>query len=134
VVPVPVLPKGHPRGCGSSQLQSKNNFARGLFVFSNEVRDRWHFVNVRHEAGEDHRSIRRRMTVGPEERLRTASERIAKMRLGAGAARTSALEIQNLHNDALDVEQITKRFFDDYTKAHFDLQEVRCVLRRLQPQ
>jgi hypothetical protein len=74
------------------------------------------------------------MTVGPEERLRTASERIAKMRLGAGAARTSALEIQNLHNDALDVEQITKRFFDDYTKAHFDLQEVRCVLRRLQPQ
>jgi len=61
------------------------------FVFSNEDKDRWHFVNVRHEAGEDRRSLQRRITVGPEERLRTASERIAKMRLGAGAARMSAL-------------------------------------------
>ena len=105
-----------------SQLQGKNNFARGLFVFSTEVRNRWHFVDVRHEAGEDYRSLQRRKTVGPDERLRTASERIAKMRLGAGAVRMSALEIRNLHNDAVDVEQITKWFFDDYTKAYFDLQ------------
>ena len=71
---------------------------------------------------------------GVEERLKTASERIAKMTLGVVAARMSALEIQNLHNDASDVEQVTKRFFDDYTKVYFDLQEGRHVLRSLQPQ
>lgn len=103
------------------------------FVFSNEDKDRWHFVNVRHEAGEDRRSLQRRITVGPEERLRTASERIAKMRLGAGAARMSALESQNLHNDAFDVGQGTKKLFDDYTRIYFDLQEGRRVLRSLQP-
>jgi hypothetical protein len=56
------------------------------------------------------------------------------MRLGAGAARMSASEIQNLHNDAVDVEQGTKKFFDDYTKVYFDLQEGRRVLRSLQSQ
>jgi hypothetical protein len=35
----------------------------------------------------------------------------------------SALEIQNLHNDAFDVEQVTKRFFDDYAKVYFKPQE-----------
>jgi len=55
------------------------------------------------------------------------------MRLGAGAARMSALEIQNLRNDAFDVEQVTKKVFDDYTKVYFDLQEGRRVLRSLQP-
>jgi hypothetical protein len=35
----------------------------------------------------------------------------------------SALEIQNLHNDGFDVEQVTKRFFDDYAKVYFKLQE-----------
>ena len=106
-----------------SQLQGKNNFTRGLFVFSNEDRDRWHFVNVRYEGGEDRRSLQRRITIGPEERHRTASERIAKLELGVRAARMSALEIQNLHNDAFDVEQVTKKFFDDYTKVFFDLQD-----------
>ena len=56
------------------------------------------------------------------------------MRFGAGVGRMSALEIQHLHNDAFDVEQVTKRFFDDYTKVYFDLQEGRRVLRSLQPQ
>jgi hypothetical protein len=56
------------------------------------------------------------------------------MRLGAGAARVSASEIQNLHNDTFDVEQVTKKFFNDYTKVYFDLQEGRRVLRSLQPQ
>jgi hypothetical protein len=46
----------------------------------------------------------------------------------------STLEMQNLHNDALDVEQVTRRFFDDYTKVYFDLQEGRRVLRSRQPQ
>jgi hypothetical protein len=44
------------------------------------------------------------------------------------------LKTQTLHNNAFDVEQVTKRFFDDYTKVYFDLQEGRRVLRSLHPQ
>jgi hypothetical protein len=46
----------------------------------------------------------------------------------------SALEMQNPHNDAFDVEQVTKRFLDNYTKVYFDLQEGRRVLQSRQPQ
>lgn len=106
-----------------SQLQSKNNFSRGLFIFSNNDRDRWHFVNVRQEADEERRSLQRRITVGPEERHRTASERIVKLKLDASDTRLSALEIQNRHNEAFDVEQVTKKFFGDYTAVYFALQD-----------
>ncbi len=41
--------------------------------------------------------------------------------------------IQNLHNDAFDVGQGTKKLFDDYTRIYFDLLEGRRVLRSLQP-
>ena len=107
-----------------SQLQSTNNVERGLFIFSTEDQSRWHFVNVRYEADEQRRALQRRITIRPEERLRTASERIAKLKLeGSDAARMSALEIQNRHNDAFDVEQVTKKFFQDYTEVYFGLQD-----------
>ncbi len=44
------------------------------------------------------------------------------------------LEIQNLHNEAFDVEQVTKRFFDDYTKVYFGPKEGRRVHLSFQPQ
>jgi hypothetical protein len=44
------------------------------------------------------------------------------------------VEIQNLHNDAFDVEQVTKKFSGDYTKVYFDFQEGRRAFRILQPQ
>jgi hypothetical protein len=37
------------------------------------------------------------------------------------------LEMQNFHNDAFDVEQVTTRFLDEYTKVYFDLQEDALV-------
>jgi hypothetical protein len=46
----------------------------------------------------------------------------------------SRVEIQNLHNDAFDVEQVTKKFSGDYTKVYFDFQEGRRAFRILQPQ
>ena len=44
------------------------------------------------------------------------------------------MEIQDLHNDTFAIEHVTKRFFDAYPKAYFDLKEGRRVLRSLQPQ
>lgn len=48
-----------------------------LFIFANSPQERWHFINVKYDTGGDKRRVFRRITVGPEERLRTASERLA---------------------------------------------------------
>ncbi len=92
-----------------------------LFVFSNEPQDRWHFVNVKFAEDHAKRRLHRRITVGPEEKLRTASERIAMLDLaliGPGLFGLSPLDIQARHDEAFDVEAVTKLFFDDY-KAVF---------------
>ena len=56
----------------------------GLFLFSNKDQDLWHFVNVKYDRDrakpdDKKRHLLRRMTIGPEERLRTASDRIAML-------------------------------------------------------
>jgi hypothetical protein len=56
-----------------------------LFVFSDDDQTNWHFVNVKEGAekakktDKQQRKIIRRIAVGPEERLRTAAERIAML-------------------------------------------------------
>ncbi len=86
----------------------------GLFVFSNARQDRWHFVNSRWDKEVGKRRVFRRITVGPEERLgnrlRTAAERLCLMDV-ADLADLSPLGIQQRHDEAFDVESVTKDFF-----------------------
>lgn len=84
-----------------------------LFVFSNLPQDTWHFLNIKTDDKQSSRLIFRRITVGPRERLRTASERLAMLSL-AGRERSSSLDIRGLHEEAFDVEAVTKRFFESY--------------------
>src|SRR5262245_17692716 len=94
------------------------DYPYSLFVFSTRDLKRWHFVNVRYDAKNDQRRLFRRITVGPEERLRTAAERLALLDLAdIGPA---ALDIQLRHDEAFDVETVTRKFFEDY-KAVFGL-------------
>jgi len=83
-----------------------------LIVFSNAAQDRWHFLNVKYDEQVERRRLFRRITVGPEERLRTASERIALLDLGERTL--GPLEIQSLHDEAFDVEKVTSKFFEAY--------------------
>lgn len=62
-----------------SQLLKEHPYA--LFVFSNCGLNRWHLLNVKYDDEITKRRVFRRITVGPEERLRTASERIAMLDL-----------------------------------------------------
>lgn len=89
---------------------------RALFVFSNRGRDRWHFVNARFSGDEGRRRLYRRITVGPEEEHRTASERIAMLDLD-GLDRVYALDIQKQHDEAFDVEKVTAEFFREYSRV-----------------
>jgi type I restriction-modification system DNA methylase subunit len=87
-----------------------------LFVFSNRQQDNWHFVNVKSDTKHTTRLIFRRITVGPQEHLRTAAERLAKLSL-TNREHSSLLEIREQHENAFDVEAVTKRFFETYRKV-----------------
>jgi hypothetical protein len=89
-----------------------------LFVFSDAQCSAWHFVNVKLIQGEATdpklRRLFRRISISADDRLRTACERLAQIDLRYLTETPSALAIQKLHDDAFDVEAVTKQFFRDY--------------------
>lgn len=93
-----------------------------LFIFSNAAQDRWHFLNVRYAEEISKRRLFRRITIGPEERLRTAAERLSLLDLESitpDLFGLSPLAIQQRCDEAFDVEAVTKQFFEEY-KAVFN--------------
>ena len=101
-----------------------------LFVFSDATQRDWHFVNARYDAaettGRERRRILRRISVGPDERLRTASERIAMLDVQAGQLAMlgrSPLEIQRQHDEAFNVEKVTEAFFKGYQTVYIALRK-----------
>jgi hypothetical protein len=104
-----------------SRLLQEHPYA--LFIFSNASQDQWHFLNVKYDDDVQKRRIFRRIAVGPQEKLRTASERIDKVNL-ADAQNLAPNTIQKIHDDAFDVEPVTKEFFHQYGVV-FDVVE-RC--------
>ena len=96
-----------------------------LFLFSNPAGTHWHVVNVKYERSHDAdapataRRVIRRIAVGPEERLRTAAERIAMLDLAdlsPDLTGLTALAIQQRHDQAFDVEAVTDAFFGTYRR------------------
>jgi hypothetical protein len=106
-----------------------NDHPYTLFIFSNAPQDRWHFLNVKYDETSDKRRLFRRITVGPEERLRTASERISLLSLEAISSEyfdLAPLTIQQHHDEAFDVEAVTKKFFDDFCRIFTEVaQDIR---------
>lgn len=98
-----------------------------LFVFSNQEQTDWHFVNVKYDTDDPkRRRLFRRITVTPYEKLRTAAERIAMLDLasiGPDPEELSPLAIQTRHEEAFDVEAVTKQFFEDYKSVFQVLQD-----------
>ncbi len=90
-----------------------------LFIFSNAIQSKWHFVNVKQDSKRSKRPLLRRITVGPEERLRTASERLSLLDL-ASKEQASSLVIRDIHEQAFDVQAVTDTFFKEY-KYQFQL-------------
>ncbi|RKU39107.1 hypothetical protein C6496_03330 [Candidatus Poribacteria bacterium] len=123
-----------------THLQTRDPDA--LYIFSNLAQKQWHFINVKlvrekqekteHQSEEKtQRGLFRRITIAPEERLRTAAERIAMLDLEElGEQETffesrellTALEIRKGHEDAFDVEKVTEAFFKDYKRVFEKLQ------------
>ena len=97
----------------------------GLFIFSNHAQDHWHFINVKYDAEAEKRRLFRRISISQEERLRTAAERVAMLDLQSIQPDMFGLQpltIQSKHDEAFDVEAVTKQFFEEY-KAIFRILE-----------
>ena len=96
------------------------DYPYALFIFSNNNQTHWHFVNAKYDPEHpEKRRLYRRITIGPTEKLRTASERIAML---DAESLDSPLEIQSLHDDAFDVEAVTNEFFKSYQSVFQRLQ------------
>jgi type I restriction-modification system DNA methylase subunit len=110
------LPRAAERAVVTKLLQ---DHPYALFVFSNEAQSRWHFINVKHDAKGDKRRLFRRITVGEGERLRTASERISMLDLediSPTLFGIAPLDIQRRHDEAFDVQPVTREFYRDYDR------------------
>ena len=88
-----------------------------LFVFSDRAQTNWHFLNVKIAEDEEKRKLFRRVTVGPNEKLRTACQVVSKLDLASISQDQfglSPLVIQERHDKAFDVEPVTEEFYRTY--------------------
>jgi len=103
-----------------NQLLKDHPYA--LLVFSDERQTCWHFLNVKYDGDINKRRIFRRITVRSGDGLRTAAERIAMLdleSLGPDLFGLSPLAIQVRHDEAFDVEKVTKDFYKELANWYF---------------
>jgi hypothetical protein len=110
-----------------TQLLKEHSYA--LFIFSNQSQDYWHFINVKYDTETEKRRLFRRISVSPEERLRTAAERITMLDLQyiqPDMFGLKPLTIQSKHDEAFDVEAVTKQFYKEYEGQFRELENDLC--------
>lgn len=113
-----------------NRLMKEHPYA--LFVFSNKSQTYWHLLNVKYDEEIEKRRLIRRITIGPGERLRTASQRVQLLDLQGLGPELFALPpmtIQDRCDEAFDVEAVTKEFFEKFAELYHrvadDIAEVR---------
>lgn len=103
-----------------NQLLKDHQYA--LFVFSNRNHSAWHFLNVKYDAQTEKRRLVRRIAVRAGEGLRTAAERMSLLdiqTMSPDLFGLSPLIIQEHHDDAFDVEKVTKDFYGEIANWYF---------------
>jgi hypothetical protein len=113
------------------------NHPYALFAFSDTAERHWHLVNVRLDkvpgtsevpgtSAPATRRLFRRIAIGPYERLRTASERVAMLdlqTLSPDLLGLSPLAIQQRHDEAFDVEAVTRGFFRRFARLFYRVRD-----------
>ena len=119
-----ILLIGQERAVANELLKQ---FPYSLFIFANREETHFHLVNIKEAVQEDRkRRLFRRISLGPEERIRTASERISLLDLesiSGSLLGLSALDILKQHDEAFDVEQVTRKFFEGYKNIYKNLEK-----------
>lgn len=99
--------------------QLLKQYPYALFIFSDNAQKNFHFVNVKWENNQKRR-LYRRFTVGPQERMRTAAERISTLdvqTISPTLFGITAQEVQDRHDEAFDVNKVSKSFFEEYKRV-----------------
>ncbi|MBA3471925.1 MAG: class I SAM-dependent DNA methyltransferase, partial [Rubrobacter sp.] len=101
----------------------RERYPYALYVFSDAEDRVWHFVNALYAERAGGKQYRR-MVIGPDEELRTATDRISMLSMddlaekpGKESDELSPLEVQAAHDKAFDVERVTKEFFREYASV-----------------
>ncbi len=101
----------------------RDRYPYALYVFSDAEDRVWHFVNAPYAERAGGKQYRR-MVVGPDEELRTATDRISMLSVddlaeksGKESDELSPLDVQAAHDTAFDVERVTKEFFREYASV-----------------
>jgi hypothetical protein len=90
----------------------------GLFVVSDGAQKQWRLVNARQEAKDSTRFLLRRLSVGAGSGVRTATERLSLIDL-ENRPNLTAPALQELHDQAFDVESVTRQFFLEIANWYF---------------
>ncbi|MCZ2154063.1 MAG: hypothetical protein LC114_09220 [Bryobacterales bacterium] len=102
------------------------NHPYSLFLFSDETQQKWHFVNVKDGDDTERRRHYRRLTIGPAERMRTASEVISKLDVGTvskASGNSTGFVIQEQHDTAFDIGPVQKDFFRIFADVYHRVAE-----------
>ena len=97
-----------------------------LCLFSDSEQQQWHFVNIKYDEEIKKRRLFRRITVGPNERLRTATERLSQLdleRIRPELAGIYPLDIQQRHDEAFDIEVVTKEFYNTFVELFHQIKD-----------
>lgn len=90
-----------------------------LVIFSDSNLKNWHFVNIKYDDEVKNRRLFRRIVIGPDERLHTAAQRINMLEVTD--ENISPLELQIRHDEAFDVEKVTKDFYISILRSFYKL-------------
>lgn len=83
-----------------------------LITFSDSEYHNWNFVNIKWDNEPKNRKLFRRIVIGPDEHLHTGAQRISLLEVKK--ENVTALDLQNQHDKAFDVEEVTKEFFNTF--------------------
>lgn len=114
--------------------QLLKQYPYALFVFSDKTQTNFHFVNVKWENNQKRR-LYRRITVGPQERMRTAAERLSMLdvqTIDAGLFGITAQHIQDRHDEAFDVEKVTQVFFSVFSAIYHQIADEIAMVKGLE--
>jgi hypothetical protein len=111
------LLRGPERSVINRILRDDPSF-HGLFVVSDGVQKQWRLVDSKQEAKDSTRFLLRRLPVGASRGVRTATERLSLIDL-ENRPNLAAPAIQELHDQAFDVESVTKQFFLEIANWYF---------------
>jgi type I restriction-modification system DNA methylase subunit len=120
-------------------LKLIGNHPYSLFIFSDLIQTNWHFVNVKYRGGikKAAHHVLRRISIGPGNRLRTAVERISMLDINTLPTTLYGIpvaEIQRYHDEAFDVEAVTRQFFTRYREIFQSVEASLPLTKEITPE